>query len=324
MNRAFGGALLAGALMTLAACGGTGAATESSSEYPSDTIRLLTPYDAGGPSDLTARTYAEALSKDLGVSVVVENKPGGSGAVGTQELISAEPDGYTLGLITTGTTVTTPLANNVGYTHEDVTPLGVMAEVGSAFVVHQSSPYKDAESFFADAEAKPGKFTVGVPGASTPQAIEMQRLADEYGVELSIVPFNGNAEMLTALLGKNVDSLMINASDDVLAYLEDGSMRALATSGSERDSAMPDAPTFVELGYEDLTMAVSIFGLAGPAGLPEDISKELTESLAKASKEPKVIETIGDRLVPDEFKDAEDLAKILDETQTVYEPILGK
>jgi tripartite-type tricarboxylate transporter receptor subunit TctC len=187
------------ALGLLAACAeeGGGAAGDPVA-YPSEEIRLLVPYGAGGPTDLTARAYGASLEEQLGQTVVVENLPGGSGASATQELIAAEPDGHTLSLVTAGTLVLTPLANEVGYSKDDVTPIGVMAEVPSVLAVGSGSPYQSAEDFFTAAEQQPGVITVGVPGASTPQGIELQRLREEYGVEVTAVPFNGNAEMTTA------------------------------------------------------------------------------------------------------------------------------
>ncbi|MEN3121533.1 tripartite tricarboxylate transporter substrate binding protein [Janibacter sp. LM] len=309
---------------TLTACSAGSSTTESAEQYPSDTIRLVTPYDAGGPSDLTARTYAEALSKHLDGNVVVENKPGGSGAVGTQELMTADADGYTLGLVTTGTLVSTPLVNDVSYTPEDFTMLGVMAEVPTALVTSADARWDSAEDFFAEAKAKPNSISVGVPGASTPQAVELRRLKDKYGIKLRVVPFDGNAELIAAQLGGNVDALWINSSDDIIGNIESGKFKALAVGNPERDKAMPDAPTLEELGYKGLDDSGSVFGLAAPAGLPEDIAAELTEALGKASAEPKVSKTIGERFVPDEFKDGQELKQIINETSDIYEPILGK
>src|SRR3954447_26320764 len=119
-------------LALLAACGDR---ERPDAGFPSESIRLLVPYAAGGPTDLTARAYGEFLERDLGQPVVVENKPGGSGALATQELVTADPDGHTLALITAGTVVLTPLANEVGYTASDVTPVGVMSEVPSLLAV---------------------------------------------------------------------------------------------------------------------------------------------------------------------------------------------
>ncbi|MCF6745368.1 tripartite tricarboxylate transporter substrate binding protein [Blastococcus sp. KM273128] len=315
----------------VAACGGDdsggGTAAEGgggeASSYPTESIRMIVPYGAGGPTDLTTRTVGACLEEELGQTVVVENLPGGSGALATTELVAAEPDGYTLSLVTAGTMVLTPLANEVGYTKDDITPVGVMTEVPSVLAVGENSPYASAEDFFAAVEAQPGTITVGTPGASTPQAIELQRLAEEHDVQVTAVPFNGNAEMTTALLGGNVDAVLINASSDVVQNIESGAFVPLVASPEERLSWLPDTPTFEELGYDGLTLSGSTFGLAGPAGLPDDVVSTLEETLQTCLEKPDVQETLGEEYVLEEFAGADDLAEVLDRTQEVYEPILG-
>ncbi|WP_346621300.1 tripartite tricarboxylate transporter substrate binding protein [Blastococcus montanus] len=313
----------------LAACGGddgggtTATGGGEAAAYPTESIRMLVPYGAGGPTDLTTRTVGACIEDELGQTVVVENLPGGSGALATTELVGAEPDGHTLSLVTAGTMVLTPLANEVGYTKDDITPVGVMAEVPSVLAVGENSPYSSAEDFFAAAEAQPGTVNVGVPGASTPQAIELQRLAEEHGVEVTVIPFDGNAEMTTALLGGNVDAVLINASTDVVQNIESGAFVPLVASSEERLSWLPDTPTFTELGYEGLTLSGSTFGLAGPAGLPDDVVATLEDTLRTCLEQPEVRERIGEQYVPEEFAGADELAEVLDRTQEVYEPILG-
>jgi tripartite-type tricarboxylate transporter receptor subunit TctC len=318
------GMLTVAALVT--ACGDDDAAKGGGGEaasYPTDSIRMLVPYGAGGPTDLTTRTVGSCLEAELGQSVVVENLPGGSGALATTELVGAEADGHTLSLVTAGTMVLTPLSNEVGYTKDDITPIGVMAEVPSVLAVGQDSQYASAEDLFAAAEASPGTVNIGVPGASTPQAIELQRLADEHGVEFSVIPFNGNAEMTTALLGGNVDGVLINASLDVVENIDAGTFVPLVASSEDRLSWLPDTPTFTELGYEGLTLSGSTFGLAGPAGLPDEVVSTLEDTLEQCLSQDDVREGIGVQYVPEEFRGAEELAEVLDETQEVYEPILG-
>ena len=313
------------ALGLLTACGGedAGGSTGDPAAYPTEEIRLLVPYAAGGPTDLTARAYGASLEERLGQTVVVENLPGGSGAIATQELISADPDGHTLSLVTAGTLVLTPLANEVGYTKDDVTPIGVMAEVPSVLAVRADSPYQSAEDFFTAAEQDPGGITVGVPGASTPQGIELQRLREEYGVEVAVVPFNGNAEMTTALLGGNVDAVLINASSDVTANIDGGQFRPLAVSSEERLSWLPDTPTLVESGFPELTLSGSTFGLAGPAGMPGEVVTVLEDALRTAHGDPEVVEQVGEEYIDEDFRGADDLQEVLDRTQEVYEPLLG-
>jgi tripartite-type tricarboxylate transporter receptor subunit TctC len=311
-------ALLA-AVMVLAGCGGP----RNGGLFPTEEIRLLVPYAAGGPADLAARTYGEFLERDLGQPVIVENLPGGSGALATRELVQAEPDGHTLAVITAGTTVLTPLVNDVGYTAADVTPVGVLSEVPSLLAVAQDSPYADIATFVADARARPGAITVGVPGASTPQGVELQRLRDEHGVAVTAVPFNGNAEMTTALLGRNVDAVLINASQDVIGNLEAGQFRALAVSTEQPLDWLPGTPTLVSAGFSGLTLSGSTFGLAGPAGLPDQVVTRLEDALRRAHADPGVVAAIGERYLGAGFRGATEMRAVLDRTWAGYAPILG-
>lgn len=312
-------ALLLMAVAVLAGCGGD----DDSGDYPDEDIRLLVPYGAGGPTDLTTRTVGSCLESELDTTVIVENLPGASGALATTELVGAEADGHTLSLVTAGTMVLTPLANEVGYTYEDITPIGVMSEVPSVLAVGADSPYGTAEDLVAAAEESPGTVNVGVPGASTPQGIELQRLADDHGVEVTGVPFDGNAEMTTALLGGNVDAVLINASSDVVANIDSGDFVPLIASSEERLEWLPDVPTFTELGFDGLTLSGSTFGLAGPAGLPDDVVSTLEDTLETCLEQDEVREGIGTDYVLEEFAGADELAAVLEETQEVYEPILG-
>ena len=318
-------ALLLVVAVALVGCGNedAGSGGGDAGDYPSDDIRLLVPYAAGGPTDLTTRTVGTCLESELGETVIVENLPGGSGATATSELVGSEPDGYTLSLVTAGTMVLTPLANEVGYTFEDITPIGVMADVPSVLAVGGDSPYATADDLVEAAEADPGTVDVGVPGASTPQGIELQRLADDHDVQVTVVPFDGNAEMTTALLGGGVDAVLINASQDVTGRIDSGEFRPLIVSSDERLEWLPDVPTFTELGFEGLTLSGSTFGLAGPAGLPDDVVTTLEDTLRSCLDQDEVREGIGEEYVPEEFAGGDELADVLERTQEVYEPILG-
>jgi tripartite-type tricarboxylate transporter receptor subunit TctC len=195
--------------------------------------------------------------------------------------------------------------------------------VPSVLAVGADSPYRTAADFFTAARQQPGVVTVGVPGASTPQGIELQRLREEYGVEVTAVPFNGNAEMTTALLGGNVDAVLINASSDVTANIDGGQFRPLAVSSEERLSWLPDTPTLVESGFPELTLSGSTFGLAGPAGMPEEVVTVLEDALRTAHDDPEVVEQVGAEYIDEEFRGGDELQEVLDRTQEVYEPLLG-
>ncbi|WP_222194745.1 tripartite tricarboxylate transporter substrate binding protein [Modestobacter italicus] len=324
-------ALLAATALTLAACGGSedepatgggGGDDAAAADYPTDDITLYVPYAAGGPTDLAARTIGDCLTTEFGQTVVVENRPGASGSLGMQAMLAGGADGYSLSLIAVPATATNPLNQDVGYTNEDYVPIAAVTEIPSVLAVGEDSEYADAEAFFQYAEENPGQLNVGVPGATTSQAMELQRMAEEYDVQLTAVPFTGNAEMTTALLGGNVDAVFINASEDVLQNVDAGSFVPLAVSPAEQVDYLEGVPTLAESGFPELTSSVSVFGLAAPAGTPDDVVSTLEETVSSCLEQPETQERLGEQYVPDEFIGSTAFADRIDEIVEAYGPIL--
>ncbi len=319
-------ALVTASAVVLAGCAETQDADSGGdgggADYPTDDITLYVPYAPGGPTDLAARTVGDCLSEDFGQTVVVENREGASGSLGMQAMIAGGNDGYSLSLIAVPASATNPLQDDVGYTNDDYIPIAAVTEIPSVLAVGQGSRFADAEALFRFAEENPGQVNVGVPGTTTSQAMELQRMAEEYGVELTLVPFTGNAEMTTALLGGNVDAVFINASQDVLENIDAGSFVPLAVSPEERVDYLEDVPTLAELGFPELTYSVSVFGLAAPAGTPDDVVATLEDAVRSCLEQPEVVEGLGDQYVPDEFIDAEAFQSRIDDIVDVYGPLL--
>ena len=321
-------AVVAAAAVLLSACaekkdaGGAGDASAQESGYPTEDITLYVPYAPGGPTDLAARTVGDCLAEDFGSTVVVENREGASGALGMQAMIQGGNDGHSLSLIAVPASATNPLQDDVGYTNEDYVPIAVVTEIPSVLAVGKGSRFADAETLIATARQGPGEVTVGVPGATTSQAMELERLAAEYGIEVALVPMTGNAEMTTALLGGNVDAVFINASKDVLKNIEAGSFVPLAVSPEERVDYLPDVPTLAELGFPELTNSVSVFGLAAPSGTPDDVLGILEDGVRACMEKPEVVEALGDQYVPDTFIGQADFQDRIDEIVEVYGPLL--
>lgn len=305
-------------------CSGPGAQGGSAEDYPSEEIRLIIPYAAGGPTDISGRAVGAYLEENLGQPVVVENITGASATVGTGELVSSPPDGYTLLVATTSPLVLVPLIDDVGYDKDDVETIGVSIETPAVLAVNTNSQYETAEQFFEAAAADPGGLSVGLPGANTPQGVELMRLRDEYGIEVSPVPFEGDSEAVTALLGGNIDALFDPAGEVVMTPIEDGEFRPLAVGPEERVEYLPDTPTLSELGYENLTLSTSTYGLVAPKGTPSEIISKLESTLEQALQDPEVREQINERYIPQEFIDAEGFRALLDDTWNTYEPILSR
>ena len=316
--------LLTALLVTTAAL--AGCAEDSSSvaaaDYPSEDVRLLVPYTAGGPTDIAARALGAHLEEELGQPVVVENLPGASGATAYVEMISAQPDGHTLSMTALPTAVLNYLSNDVGYTREDLAPVGVVTQVPSGIVVPADSPYQDVESLFEAARQDPQAITVGTPGATNTHAAETRRITQLYDIPLTVVPFEGNSEVQTALLGGNVSAGFANLSQDLLPAIESGDLRVLAV-GTEERLPYVDAPTFVKSGYPELTQSTTTFGVIAPAGTPEEVVATLEDALRSASEDEAVVEALDPRYVPEEFLGSQDLADLFAETEGTFRGVVG-
>lgn len=296
-------------------------APDTPDEYPSQEITVLVPYTAGGPTDLAARTMGAHLEKALGRPVIVENLPGASGSAAYQELVSSDPDGHTLALVAAPSAVVTPMIQDVPYDAGSFVTIGVITEVPSVLAVGGSSEFADAAAFLGAARQRPGELTVGVPGATTSQAIELRRLAGEYGVQVTAVPFNGNAELIQAVLGGTVDAVLVNVSADIRAQFDAGAFRPLAISPAERVEYLPDVPTLAELGFPELTYSTSLFGLGAPAGTPPEIVSRLETAMRDGLADPAVRQKLDEAYVPDEFIGADAFRGRLDEIVRVYGPV---
>ena len=239
-----------------------------------------------------------------------------------QAMLAGGADGYTLSLIAVPASATNPLqGDDVGYTNDDYIPIAAVTEIPSVLAVGADSPYDDAEAFFQYAEDNPGQLNVGVPGTTTSQAMELKRMAEEYDTELTLVPFQGNAEMTAALLGGNVDAVFINSSQDVLTQIEAGDFVPLAVSTPEAVDYI-DAPPLAEVGFPELTNSVSVFGLAAPADTPDDVVTTLEETVSGCLEQPEVQEKLGEQYVPDEFVGTDAFSARIDEIVEAYGPIL--
>ena len=321
MKRLVTAAICATAGLLLTACG-SGAGSAAPDEYPSQEIRLLVPYTAGGPTDIAARAMGRYLEGTLGETVVVENLPGASGTAAYQEMLASEPDGHTLSMTALPTAVLNYLTNDVGYTREGFAPIGVITQVPSALVVSAASPYPDFAALVADARANPQKVTVGTPGATNTHAAETRRISQLYDVPLTVLPFNGNQEVLTALLGGNTVAGFVNVSQDMLPSIESGQLRVLAVGTPERLPYL-DGPTFVEQGFPEITQSTTTFGLIAPTGTPQPVIARLEEAMRTASADPEVRRALDERYVPEQFLGSADLAALFAQTEQTFKGVAG-
>ncbi len=276
--------------------------------YPEQPIRLIVPHPAGGSSDILARTMAAAMSKDLGQSIVVENKGGGNGAIAAQTVATAKPDGYTLLLATASTHGINPtLYKKLSYDAvKDFSPVTLFATVPNVLVVgnkHKSmTGLKDLIKFMKD---NPGKANMGSVGSGTPGHLAGVMLQDAEHLDLVHVPFKGGAPAISALMGGQIDFLFTTIPG-AIGQLKAGSIKGLAVSSAERSDALPDLPTVAEAGVPGFE-AVSWHGLVAPANTPPEVIDTLYQSASKALQSEEVKNKLAPegaraaKMTPDEF-----------------------
>ena len=279
--------------LLLAACGGaddpqsgapaTPATVESpadsagaGSNFPAETIRVILPYSAGGPTDLGVRALAPCMATELGADVVVENRAGAGGATAKNRVLGARPDGYTLGVGTQSTLVTTPVVTpGAGYEYTDFEFLGQFMEFPSAIMVAADSPIQTMEELLSIER----NVTFGTSGSQVSFSLAVRQLA-EQGYPWVVVPFDGTAEANTAALGGSIDARWEGLSSGILGQIEDGQFRALAVGTPERLDYLPDIPTIGEFGITGVIETTTFFAVFTPAGVPAEVRAQLSEALA--------------------------------------------
>ena len=254
--------------------------------YPDRPVTLLDAFTAGGSTDYFARVLAEEMGKLLGQPIVVENKAGSGGAVGTEAITKAKPDGYLLGMGSVSTLVANPAVNKaLRYDPlADLTLITRLVTVPSATVVLASSPFRTLDDMIKAARAKPGIVSFASPGVGSAGHVLLEHFSHLSGAKFNHVPYRGGSSMQTDLLGGQIDV----ASDNIPAlmpHIQSGKLRVLAVRDLNRLPQLPNAPTFKELGYEPVSQPLW-FGLVGPAGMPRDLVKRLNETAHQAMKSP--------------------------------------
>lgn len=309
-------ALLAAGLLTVTGCAANSKADAAAGgEYPSKDVRLIVPWAAGGSGDLTARTLAPLLEKDLGVNVIVENKPGANGSVAYNWLTEQNPDGYNLSLM--GVEVATLQFMDYDIKPENYAPIGQGLAGPGAIAVPVDSPYKSLEDLISDAKAKPGKLTFSSPGIGSvwdSPASGLQQLAD---IKLTSVPFDGSAPAVAAAAAGKVD-FSIDAIGSQKVQVDGGHLRYLAMLTDERDPNNPDVPTAKEAGV-DLQNA-SWVGVMAPKDTPTEVVEKLSAAMEKATQDEGYKKVItSSNLVPT-FKNSAEMETFIQDEAKRYGP----
>lgn len=278
------------------------------SGYPSKPVRVIVPYVAGGAADITARVIAQKLSVSMGATFVVENKPGANGMIGTDFVAKAAPDGYTLLLDASGPLVVNPsLYKKTPYDPvADLAPISQITSYQYVLVVPQQSPIRSVDDLIAAARAKPGQVSYGSAGVGAGGHLAGELLAVTTQTQLAHIPYKGNAQALTDVLGGQL-SFTFDTVVTATPHLRSGKLRGYAVTGPRRAPGLPDIPTMEELGYKDFVVT-QFQGLLAPAGTDPAILSSLHEEVVKAARQPDVIQKLqtegGNEIVagtPQEF-----------------------
>ena len=266
--------------------------TSAEDKYPSREITLVVQYKAGGPIDLVTRVLAEYLKKELGVPIIVENRIEGAAIKGLLDVYKAKPDGYTLLSNLLPRNAQMEIVYNAPYKLLDLTYLPAFYRLEGFLIVNRDSPYRTLKDLI---DASKNKFlNAGTCGQGSRSQLEVMLLKKKVGVELEVVPFNGCAPSMMAVLGGHVDMM---ASEAPAMLLQGDKIRPLAIYSDQRHPKYPDVPTFKELGY-DLPGEYTMFGLSGPPGLPANVCKVLTDAMVKVTKDPEFIKRVEDMGAP--------------------------
>jgi tripartite-type tricarboxylate transporter receptor subunit TctC len=312
------------AVCSLAVCSLAVCSLALAQDYPTHTITLVVPYPPGGGVDAMARVVAEKLAGALGQQVVVDNRAGGSGLVGTRTFIKNPPDGYTLFLGHTGSISINPsLYANAGFDpRKDFAPIGLIASMPVALLAHPSFPAQTIGDVVAIAKTAGSAFNIGTSAVGTGGYLTAELFKSVTGIDAAIIPYKGTAQVMNDLLGNHVP-IAFGVLPPALGNLQAGTLRAIAVLGPTRFSLLPDVPTADESGMPGFE-SVLHYGLLAPAGTPQPIIERLNAALRvlveSAEVKQRIVAEGGDPLT----STPEDYAKDIDREETKWGTLVRK
>ncbi len=276
--------------------------TAGAQDFPNHPIKLIVPFPPGGPNDIIARVVAQKMSELLGQSVVIDNRGGAGGVLGTDAVAKSAPDGYTIGVASAGAiAISASLVEKVPYdSAKDLTPITLVATVPELLVVPESLPAKNFADLVAMAKAQPGKLNFASSGPGSMPHLAGELLKINAKIDIVHVPYRGAAPAVTDLLSGQVQMVFLD-TPVLLPHIQSGKMRALAVAAKERAPSVPDVPTMGELGLGSVD-AENWYGMVGPPNMPKDVVAKLNKAAVEALKDKGVLDKLspqGAKLVGD-------------------------
>ncbi|MBW1995309.1 MAG: tripartite tricarboxylate transporter substrate binding protein [Deltaproteobacteria bacterium] len=293
----------------------------SVAKYPTKPVKVIVPWAAGGSTDILARSMLTVMDKYFPQPMVVINKPGGGGTVGTTQLLMSKPDGYTIGIIAFGPFVTQPHLKDLKYTENDYIVICQVSSIPRILIAHPSTPYNNIKEMIEYAKKNPGKVKAGVSAVGSTGYLAMVQLEMEHDVKFNIIPQGGGGPQKVAVLGGHIDVAPTTAGEGG-PLVTAKQVKALCVMDNKRFTDIPDIPTGEELGVP-IESGV-IWHAYAPKGTPPDRVKILHDAI-KNCLEDKTFQKIAKKLnLGIEYMDPEASKKRLDKFRTLYGEIIGK
>lgn len=289
------------------------------SKWPEKDIKLIIPWPAGGATDLLGRLIAAEAEKIFGVSVVVENKAGGGGAVGHTEGAMAKPDGYTITLMTTEAS-TAHLLGLAEFKYSDHDPIMLVATSPAAMAVEASSPFKSMKDLIEACKAEPEMIQISSLAAGGIWNLAAVGVEKKAGIDFTIVPYSGGAPAITAALGKHVDGVSA-AFSEVLPFAQDKKLRILGIVSDDRQVAFPDAPTMKEQGI-DISMG-AWWGIGLPKNTPAEIKTKIHDTIKQACESAAIQDMLKEKGFEYNYLNSADFASWLEMMNGEFKQIIG-